>query len=353
MLFMPAAPPGLRLGSGCCRGYLASRCDWLMVPFKRAGAAIAAGAALALTFSGCRRNAEITVPIASWPGYEYFHLAHARQLDRAEGLTLNPLVYPDPQDIVKAYEQGRIQLAQLTTVEVVDICARLPKRCPVVVLILDESRGGDKVAVRRSVASIEGLRGKRVGVTPTTLGPYVLSRALESRGMTMADVRIVPMPLADMGQRLASAEIDGAAFFPPFSDEVLADGTAVEVFNSARIPGEIFDILVVDPTFYRDDLAMVTRLLKLWQQAHDLARRDPSAEVVMAQREGVSPAVFRESEKGLVYLSLQQQLPMLAAGGPLQRNLAAVQAVQIKLGTMKAGAPLPVVSDQALKRALQ
>ena len=324
-----------------------------MGPCQRLGAALAAAAALGLGLAGCRQPTAVTLPIASWPGYEYFHLAHARQLDRAEGLAINPLVYPDPQDIVKAYEQGRIQLAQLTTVEAVDICARLPKRCPVVVLILDESRGGDKLAVRRTVASIEGLRGKRVGVTPSTLGPYVLSRALESRGMTMADVRIVPMPLADMGQRLASAEIEGAAFFPPFSDQVLADGTAVEVFNSARIPGEIFDILVVDPALYQGDPATVARLLKVWQQAHDLARRDPSAEVAMAQREGVSPEVFRESEKGLVYLSLKQQLPMLAAGGPLQRNLAAVQAVQIKLGTLKAGAPLPVVSDQALKRALQ
>ncbi|MFM7634828.1 MAG: ABC transporter substrate-binding protein [Cyanobacteriota bacterium] len=310
-------------------------------------------ATLALLVGGCQRPQEVTMPIASWPGYEYFQLAHARQLDRAEGLAINPLVYPDPQDIVRAYEQGRIRLAQLTTVEVVDICARLPSRCPVVVLILDESRGGDKLAVRRSIGSLEGLRGKRVGVTPTTLGPYVLSRALESRGMTLADVRIVPMPLADMGQRLASADIDGAAFFPPFSDQVLANGTAVEVFNSARIPGEIFDILVVDPEYYRSEGATVARLLRVWQQAHDLARQDPTAVDAMARRQGVSPEVFRESEKGLVDLPLRQQLPLLAAAGPLQRNLAAVLAVQTRLGLLRGKAVLPQVSDQALKQALE
>lgn len=292
------------------------------------------------------------MPIASWPGYEYFYLAHQRQLDRAAGLRIEPLVYPDPQDIVRAYEQGRIQIAQLTTVEVVDLCARLPKRCPVVVLILDESRGGDKLAVRRNIGSLEALRGKRVGVTPTTLGPYVLNRALESRGMSLDDVRIVPMPLADMGQRLASGEIEAAAFFPPFSDAVLADGTAVEVFNSARIPGEIFDILVVDPALYERDRPTVAKLLKVWQQAHDLARRDPSAVEEMARREEVTPKVFRESERGLVYLSLRQQQPMLAAAGLLQRNLAAVQNVQRKLGTLGGGAVLPVVSDLALKQAL-
>lgn len=313
----------------------------------------AAGAALALSLAACQRRTEVTVPIASWPGYEYFHLAHARQLDQAAGLSITPLVYPDPQDIVKAFEQGRISLAQLTTVEVVDICSRLPKRCPVVALILDESRGGDKLAVRRSIGSLDGLRGQRVGVTPTTLGPYVLSRALASRGMTMADVRIVPMPLADMGRRLASGEIEAAAFFPPFSDAVLADGTALEVFNSARIPGEIFDVLVVDRAFYRDNLATVAALLRVWQQAHELARRDPSAVAVMAAREGVSPAVFRDSERGLVYLSLQQQKPLLAPGGALQRNLAAVQAVQKQLGMVSGAAVLPAVSDTALRQALR
>ena len=320
---------------------------------RRALVAAAAGVSMALALAACRQTTSVTVPIASWPGYEYFHLAHARSLDQQAGLRVDPLVYPDPQDIVKAFEQGRISLAQLTTVEVVDICSRLPQRCPVVVLILDESRGGDKLAVRRSIGSLDGLRGKRVGVTPTTLGPYVLSRALASRGMTMADVRIVPMPLADMGRRLASSEIDGAAFFPPFSDEVLANGTAVEVFNSARIPGEIFDVLVVDPAYYRQNLATVASLLRVWQQAHDLARRDPSAVDVMAAREGVSPAVFRDSEKGIVYLSLKQQKPLLAPGGALQSNLAAVQAVQKQLGMISGQAVLPKVSDQALLQALQ
>lgn len=313
----------------------------------------AVGVSMALGLAACRQTTSVTVPIASWPGYEYFHLAHARGLDQQAGLRVDPLVYPDPQDIVKAFEQGRISIAQLTTVEVVDICSRVPQRCPVVVLILDESRGGDKLAVRRSVGSLDGLRGQRVGVTPTTLGPYVLSRALASRGMTMADVRIVPMPLADMGRRLASADIEGAAFFPPFSDEVLANGTAVEVFNSARIPGEIFDVLVVDPAYYRQNLATVASLLRIWQQAHDLARRDPSAIAVMAAREGVSPAVFRDSEKGIVYLSLNQQQSPLSPGGALQSNLAAVQAVQKQLGMISGQAVLPTVSDQALRQALQ
>ena len=71
-----------------------------------------------------------------------------------------------------------MKLAQLTTVEAVDICQRVPKRCPVVVLVLDESRGADQVVVDRSLNCIAQLRSRPVAITPSTLGPFVLSRAL-------------------------------------------------------------------------------------------------------------------------------------------------------------------------------
>lgn len=315
--------------------------------------AASSGLALALALGGCGRATQVEIPIANWPGYEYFHLAHEKRLDRDLGLEIRTLGFPDPQDIVEAYEQGRFAIAQLTTVEVVDICSRVPKRCPVVVLILDESRGGDKVAVRPSIGTLTGLRGKRVGMTPSTLGPYVLSRALATEGMGLADVRTVAMPLADMGRRLASGEIDGAAFFPPFSDEVLASGQAVEVFNSAKIPGEIFDVLVVDPIYYQRNVATLARLLKVWQQAHDLARRDPQAVEIMATREELTAEAFRDTEKGLVYHSLAQQRAMLAPDGPLARNLAAVLAVQQQLGLIRGQTTLPRVANAPLEQALQ
>ena len=94
----------------------------------------------------CSRAApELILPVSNWPGYEYFYLAELNDLAAAEGLRLRTAEFPDPQAIVHAFLRGELQLAQLTTVEAVDICSRAPDRCPVVVLILDESRGGDKV----------------------------------------------------------------------------------------------------------------------------------------------------------------------------------------------------------------
>lgn len=313
----------------------------------------AALAAFGIGVMGCQRATRVTIPVAGWPGFEYFHLAQATRLDQKAGLELNTLSFPDPPDIVKAFEEGRFPIAQLTTVEAVDICSRQPQRCPVVVLILDESRGGDKVAVRRSLGTIPALRGKRVAVTPSILGPFVLSRALARHGMSLADVRIVAVPLADMGSRLANGQIDGAAFFPPFSDAVLASGEAVTAFTSAEIPGEIFDVLVVDPQYFSANMNVLARLVRVWQQAHDLAARDPEAQKIMAKRQGVSAEVFRETEKGLIYRSLSEQRHMLLPGGQLERNLAAVLAVQKQLGLISGQVPLPRVSTEPIDLALQ
>ncbi|MEB3263730.1 MAG: ABC transporter substrate-binding protein [Synechococcus sp.] len=308
---------------------------------------------MALPLGACVKLTPVEIPIAAWPGYEYFYLAQEQKLDRAQGLEIRTLSFPDSGAIASAYAQGRLAIAQITTVEAVDICSRVPKRCPVVVLALNESRGGDKVVVRPSIATIAGLRGRRVGLATNTLGPYVLSRALAQEGLELADVRIVPMPLEDMGRRLTSGEIDGVAFFPPFSDEVLASGKAVEVFNSAAIPGEIFDVLVVEPTWYRQNLDTLARLLRVWQDAHASARRDPGALDIMAAREGITADAFRRTEGGLVYTDLPAQKALLAPGGILARNLAAVLAVQKDLGVIEGPAPLPRVETEPIRRALE
>ncbi|MEB3200383.1 MAG: ABC transporter substrate-binding protein [Synechococcaceae cyanobacterium] len=294
------------------------------------------------------------MPVSNWPGYEYFYLAEKLGLTKKQGLDLQTLEFPDPQAIVHAYLRGDLQIAQLTTVEAVDICARDRARCPVVVLVLDESRGADQLVARHEIPSIRHLRGRRVAVTPSTLGPYVLSRALERHGLRLAHVKVDSMTLDAMPDALADGRIDAAALFPPYSEEVLKQGSARPLFSSAEIPGEIFDILVIAPAALRDLGPALPRLLRAWQEAHTLRRRDPEQAIpLMARREGLNPRSFQQSEQGLRYFSLDRQRAMLAPGGLLARNLRAVQQVQAQLQLLPAGSPLPRVSQAPLLEALR
>lgn len=55
------------------------------------------------------------------------------------------------------------------------------------------------MAARPGIGSLAELRGRRVGLTLSTLGPYVLSRALEQAGLSLDDVEVRTMTLAAIG----------------------------------------------------------------------------------------------------------------------------------------------------------
>lgn len=304
------------------------------------------GAALLSTATACRwTTPQLEVPVSNWPGYEYVYLAHKLGLDRSNGISIQPLQFPDPQTIVHAYLRGEVPMAQLTTVEAVDLCGRAPDRCPVIVLILDESRGGDQIAVANAVGSLQALKGRNVAVTFSTLGPYVLSRALEQQGMSLADVHLRNIPLAQMPSALRTGSVQAAVFFPPFSDYAARDGASRVVFDSRAIPGEVFDVLAVDPSYLKQNGSQIRALVQAWAETHRAARRDPQrVRALAAQREQLSPEEFRRAEQGLVYFSLDQQRSMLQPGGLMERNLRAVQQLQQRLKLSAPGSPIPAVT---------
>ena len=342
---MPSSP--LQQRQRLCMG---TRLIRAVRPRRLAGLAL-----LAVLAAGCGRGpASLTVPVSNFPGYEYFYLAEQKGLARSLGLDLRTVQFVDPQAIVHAYLRGDLALAQLTTVEAVDICARAPERCPVVVLVLDESLGGDQVVARPGIASMADLRGRRVGATLSTLGPYVLSRALEQSGLSLKDVQLRNMTLDAMPSALASGTIEAAALFPPYSQQAVQQAGARRLFDSRRIPGEVFDVLVVDPRLLKQQQAALPALLRAWQAAHRLRREQPRASLaLMARREGLSPEAFAEAERGLRYFSLREQRAILRPGGPMEASLRQVRQVQQALNLVKPGSPLPQVSDAAVTQALR
>jgi len=295
----------------------------------------------------------VEVPVSPWPGHGLFFLAAHQGYGQANGLDLRIRAFPDPQAIVHAYLRGELTTAQLTTVEVVDICSRMPERCPVVVLVLDESRGADVIAARAPLQSLVELRGRKVAITYSTLGPYVLSRALAQVGLHLNDVTLQGMPMAAMPLALARGEVDAAAFFPPYSTQASRHTNVRVLFDSRRLPGEIFDVFVVDPVYLQGHRPALVRLLRSWQQALAYSLREPlQADALMARRAGLSLEEFRQARKGLRMVPLVQQRVLLAPGGLIARNLRAVQAVQQQLGIVAPGSPLPVVQVGPLQEAL-
>jgi NitT/TauT family transport system substrate-binding protein len=296
----------------------------------------------------------LTIPQSPWPGFAYFNLAHRLGLDQRHGLRIDSVNYDDGQMMVEAYLEGRLPLVQVSNVEAVEICRRQPKRCPRVVLVLDSSAGADRLVVRTSSLGLEDLRGRRVGVTPFGLGPYVLNRALATAGMDLKDVEQVRLHAHAMPQALAWGQVEAAVLYSPFSEQAVRLGFSRVVFDSRQMPGELCDLLVVEPKYYERNRSAIIRLLRAWQDAHDWARAHPAeARQKMAPDQQLSEAGLAQAEQGVEYLNLQQQRAMLAPLGLVARNLEMVRSGLVDLGRATASTPLPLVIDEPVRKALQ
>lgn len=318
-------------------------------------------AAMVLALSGflvrvlrqARSLEAITVPVAPSPGHAYFQLADRKGLADARRLALVVVSVRDPQEIVRGYLEGRFTIAPLTTVEALQICQLQPKRCPRPVLILEESLGADKVVVRPSAVNLEGLRGQKVAVVASSLGPFLLGRALATVGMSLNDVTLVPAPPDAMPRLLHRGEVEGAALSVPYSEHATRLGSSQVVFDSRQIPGEITVVLSADPELLRSQPAAVARLLRVWQDAHDWAagHRQEAAEL-LGKNQSLSATVVQRAEAGLLYVPLRKQVPLLRTGGRLQMQMVQVGRQLQGLGLLPVSAPVPVVEDRLLRQAL-
>ena len=78
----------------------------------------------------------------------------------------------------------------------------------------------DRVIAQPDIASIQDLKGRKVGVPQGTSGEMILRLALEKAGMSINDVEVVPMDPSTVVAAFASQQIAGAGLWYPLVDVI-------------------------------------------------------------------------------------------------------------------------------------
>jgi len=247
-----------------------------------------------------------------WPGYEPLYLA--RELGYYEGLPISMVEYPSASEVLRAYRNGAIQAAALTMDEVLILAES--GLDPRVVLLLDVSQGGDVILGRGDVQRVADLKGRKVGVENTALGAYVLSRALAMNGMQVSDVTLVPLEVNEHEAAFKAGKIDAVVTFDPVRTRLL-DVDAQLLFSSEDIPGEIFDVLVVDGKYLTENREVVASLVQRWFQTLEYQRQNPQrAAEVIARRQQLKPEDYLASMDGLKMVSRAENIEALSGQSP-------------------------------------
>lgn len=274
---------------------------------------------LLITLLGCNEQVEPPIRLGTnvWPGYEPLYLA--QNLDLIDPSEIRLIEYSSTSDVIRAFRNNSLEAAALTLDE-----ALLLKQDEVpitVILVTDISNGGDVILARKEIKSFTELKGKNVAVESAALGAFVISRALEIHGMSLADINVKHLDVSAHEIAYKNGWVDAVVTFEPVRTVLLNEG-AHELFSSREIPGEIVDVLVVSNPILEQQPGRITALIDGWFGAlKHLQQKPEHAAEIMARRQNITPAEVLASYQGLELPSRNANQQLLGSGGTLQNTI--------------------------------
>lgn len=266
-----------------------------------------------------------------WPGYEPLYLAQHQGL--IDPVAVRLIEYPSASEVIRAFRNHSLDAAALTLDEALLL---QQDGIPIsVILVLDISNGGDVIMARQEIADMAGLKGRRVAVESGALGAYVISRALEIHGMSLADIEVKHLEVSAHEAAYRQGVVDAAVTFEPVRTQLLNQG-AHELFTSREIPGEIVDVLVVHSTLLEQQPQRLRALIDGWFAAvGELQHRPDSSAAILAQRLRVTPAEVIAGYQGLELPDREENRQLLRSGGPLHTTIERLSATMQKKGLLR------------------
>jgi NitT/TauT family transport system substrate-binding protein len=193
------------------------------------------------------------------------------------------------------------------------------------VLVTDYSNGGDVIITRKEFSKMSELKGKKIGCEVSSLGIFLLQRALAKAGLNLSDVDIINVEQMNGESLMQSKAIDAFITYPPVSVSILKQKEFHQVFSSAEIPEEIIDTISISKESLAQNPEFVPKLHKVWQMALDYYQQNTEDALnTMAQREGISAEDFASVLSDLKILDFEKQKEIFQPPGKLQQSVIEV-----------------------------
>lgn len=301
----------------------------------------------AILASCTKAESPLRVGANVWPGYETLYLA--RSLGYYDNTPIRLVDYPSGTEEVRAYRNGEIEAAGISIDQALVLAATNPD--VKIVVVMDFSNGGDVILGKPEIKNVQGLKSRPVGVESTALGAFIITRALEQKGMSPQDIKIVSLGVSEHERAFKKGTVDAVVTFGSARTNLLAAG-AKQLFDSSQIPGEIVDVLIVRDTVFENQPKALQALVDGRFRALDYLNKNPQdAAIKIAPRTGITAEQFLESLKGLRSPDLQENQKLLGKTDPSLLNgvkrLSQVMSENQLLP--KAVDPAPLLDDRLVK----
>lgn len=230
----------------------------------------------------------LRLAIGAWPGYFPAVIAERQGLMAEEGVRLDITPVKDTSRLIADFAGGRYDLITVSLGNAVTATRARPD--VMVLLVANESSGGDKVLKRRGVSLARAEDDPlRVGTTLGGFGEVFLRAWLDRERIDPRQIEWTNVDAPDISSALSTGLIDAGHTWQPYANEAITAGAEV-VFSSADTPGLILDtVLVTRETLARHPEA-VRGFVRAWFRASDSWMDDPAAGSALASEAlGMTP----------------------------------------------------------------
>ncbi|MEL6795105.1 MAG: putative urea ABC transporter substrate-binding protein, partial [Pseudomonadota bacterium] len=161
-------------------------------------------------------------------------------------------------------------------------------------IVGDFSNGNDAVIIKGE-GELADLKGKPVNLVELSVSHYLLARALDSVGLKESDLAgVINTSDADMIAAYATDDVQSVVTWNPLVSEIMAQPGSTKLFDSADIPGEIIDMMVVNTETLADNPSFGKALVGAWYEVMALMEAgDEDALTAMAEASGTDLAGYK------------------------------------------------------------
>lgn len=267
---------------------------------------------LILTSCGEPPQNPLRIGSSPWPGYEPLYLARDLGYFDEEKVSLFEL--PSSDITLESFRNHSTDIATLTLDEVVGLLNDGTKLR--ILIALDISDGADAVLARPEIKTLGDIKNKKISIVNITLGLYMLKRTLDFAGVDRSEVEIFPMSESKQEKFYMDNNADVIITFEPVKTNLINNGAHV-LFDSSKIPDEIFDLLVVHEDVYQQRKDELCNVVKGWFKSLDYINSNPDdAAQRITKRLGVEKSDFKFMMDGLKLGNASLNKKILSGNSP-------------------------------------
>ena len=295
----------------------------------------------------------IIIGYSSWPGWWPWAIAEQEGLFKANGVNVEMKWFDGYIPSMEALAAGQLDGNCQTLNDTISFAADATNG-EVAVLVNDNSAGNDKIIVTKDINTVEDLKGKQVAVEEGVVDDFLLTLALEDKGLSREDVKIVPLETGAAAAAFAAGKVDAVGAFPPFWSTALTREGSKELITSNDFPGAIPDLLVMSQTIVKERPEDVQAIVNTWFDVLAFMEEKPEqADKIIAERAGVSTEELQALKKGTRMFSIDDNLEAFSEGEGIKHMPSAAKEMadfMVKVGFIPKAPDLgPILDDQFVK----